>query len=72
MFHVVVNKHRVRANQNLEARYPVFRCSKGKFGKPFYRSQVSFPKGCSLKYDPENPMPCGASVWIEAEEIENA
>jgi hypothetical protein len=66
MNYVVVNKHRVRSNKNTGMNEPVFRVSKGKHGKPYYAREVQFPAEARLVYDPEHPMPCGASVWIEA------
>lgn len=65
---IVVNKHRVRLNQRRprRGREPVFRLSRGKYGAPWYEFGVELPAGARLVSDPDNPMPCGASVWIEA------
>lgn len=72
MFHVVVNKHVVRSNlaKAPQDREPPFRISRGKHGKPFYASQIHFPAGATLVYDVDDPMPCGATVWLESDAID--
>lgn len=73
---IVVNKHRVLANKKLlmDYRAPVnpeldaiFRCSNGKHGEPYYVHNpiLDNPR---FVYDPANPLPCGASVWLEQEQ----
>jgi hypothetical protein len=67
---VVVNKHRVRSNAKIpenraDEREPVFRCSYGKYGPPFYLTKLAWDKPTKLIYNPAQPMPCGASVWME-------
>jgi hypothetical protein len=62
---IVVNKHRVRSNVKTGNREPVFRCSHSKTGKPWYQESVYVENG-KLIYDPEHPLPCGATVWMEA------
>jgi len=66
LIYVVVNRHRIRSNRKNDAYEPVFRVSNGKYGKPLYAVQVSFPEGAVLTEDRQNPLPCGATVWIEA------
>ena len=68
-YYVVVNRHKVQSNRKYGEQEPVFRISKGKYGKPFYAVEVEFPEGATLTEDTENPLPCGATVWIEAEEV---
>lgn len=68
-YYVVVNRHKVRSNKKYNEQEPIFRISKGKHGKPFYAVQVNFPYGALLTTDPDNPMPCGATVWIETEAV---
>jgi hypothetical protein len=62
---VVVNRHRLRANKKNGTNDPVFRCSIGKYGNPWYAHDVVFDKPGKLVYDPEHPLPCGATVWFE-------
>ena len=66
MFYVVVNRHKVQSNRKYNESEPVFRISKGKHGKPTYAVEVTFPEGATLTTDPNNPMPCGATVWVKA------
>ncbi len=70
MYYVVVNRHKVQSNRKYLECEPVFRVSKGKYGKPFYAVEVTFPEGALLTTDLEDPMPCGATVWIEAPAVE--
>ena len=69
MYYIVVNKHRVQSNRKYGTNDPVFRISKGKYGKPTYGVEVEFPEGSRLVEDVQNPLPCGATVWIEAPSI---
>lgn len=69
MIYVVVNRHRVQSNRKYNESQPVFRVSNGKYGKPDYAVEVQFPAGATLTEDRENPLPCGATVWIEAPEV---
>lgn len=69
MKYVVVNRHKIRSNAKAGTTEPVFRVSNGKHGKPHYAYEVEFPAGARLVYNPEEPMPCGARVWIEAPEV---
>lgn len=67
-YYVVVNRHKVAANRKNGTEDPVFRVSNGKYGKPRYLSKISFTK-CTVVEDKTHPLPCGATVWIEAEDI---
>lgn len=69
MYFVVVNRHRVQGNRKYGTNAPVFRISKGKYGKPTYAVQVDFPQGATLTEDIDNPLPCGATVYITAPSI---
>lgn len=68
---VVVNKHVLKANRNLAPadRKPPFRISRGKYGKPFYAWYVTDMEDAQLVYDVENPLPCGATVWMAAKRL---
>lgn len=69
MYYVVVNRHRVQSNRKFNENEPVFRISRGKYGKPIYACQVEFPGGATLTENKLEPLPCGATVWIEAPSI---
>ena len=69
MKYIVVNKHRVAANRRTGNSDPVFRISHSRYGRPWYAKKVEFEGPCIFVYDPEHPLPCGASVWIEGEDI---
>lgn len=71
---VTVNRHVIAANEKkmdegLEDIQAPFSCRSGRNGKPVYAVEVDFPKGAKLVYDPFKPLKCGATVWIEAEEV---
>lgn len=66
---IVVNKHIVRANAKTGDCEPPLRVSRGKHGRPHYaQSVVRFNVNLRLIYDPEHPLPCGATVWLEVED----
>lgn len=66
---VTVRRDRIRDNRKRGYRDPIFRVSLGRHGKPWYAKSLSFPSGCELVYNPEKPLKCGATVWIEAYEV---
>jgi hypothetical protein len=70
-FVIVVNRHRVAANRRRTDghRDPVFRVSKGKSGKPTYVHRCLLDRNAVLMYSPDTPLPCGATVWIETDEV---
>jgi hypothetical protein len=63
---VNVNRHIISKNNKLplEQHQPPIRVSKGKYGKPIYYNEYTIGD-VTIKYDPKNPLPCGAKVWIE-------
>lgn len=69
MYYVVVNRHKVQANRRNNTDVPVLRISRGKYGRPKYANSCDFPAGARLVQDGEHPLPCGATVWIEAKEV---
>ena len=66
---VVVNKHIIHSNAKTGEHKEPLRMSNGKHGKPTYNNLVEFPGG-RLIYDPDHPLPCGASVWLELDEVQ--
>ncbi len=66
---VVVNRHIVQRNRKTGEREKPLRKSNGKYGKPSYCNDLQFTGASGrLRYDPDNPLPCGATVWIEFDE----
>src|SRR4051812_43073499 len=63
---IVINRHVVRSNKRTGVRRPPIRVSNGRHGKPSYHAAVKFSGATGrLVYDPDNPLPCGATVWLE-------
>jgi hypothetical protein len=71
---VTVNRHVIAANKkklaegadSIEAPFSV---RSGRNGKPTYAVEVEFPAGARLVYNPYDPLKCGATVWLEADEV---
>lgn len=66
----VVNRHRVAANRKSGRRDPTIRVSRGKHGKPVYTSRLEFEGKGRLIYDPDHPLPCGATCWMELDDAD--
>lgn len=60
---VHVNQHVIRANAKNNENNPVFTVKRGKTNT--YAHTVKFTGDCELRYRPNNPLSCGAKVWIE-------
>ena len=59
-----VNQHVIRRNKRTGERNPPIAVRLGRYGKPTYVSEVVL--GTVLVcYRPDDPLPCGATVWIE-------
>jgi hypothetical protein len=58
-----VNQHVIRANAKSGECNPVFtvKCR----SKNTYANEVFINSPCRLVYYPDNPLSCGARVWIE-------
>jgi hypothetical protein len=65
MMIVTVNRHIVARNRKNNERQPPLRSSMGRYGKPKYHQEIKFNGGGRLIYNPDKPLPCGATVWIE-------
>lgn len=63
---IVINRHIIRANKKNNTRKPPIRVSRTKYSKPVYYKELTLPVGCKVIYNPDKPLPCGATVWIEA------
>jgi hypothetical protein len=62
---VNVNRHIVRSNEKNDEDKPPFRVSNGRYGKPYYVSDVWLSPFAHLVYRRKDPLPCGARVYIE-------
>lgn len=61
---VVMNRHIIAKNRKHGTTDDPIRVSKGRYGKPTYCSRYDISGGI-LIYDPDHPLPCGATAWIE-------
>ena len=61
-----INRHIIRSNKKNNENLPPIRVSNGKYGKPQYFSEYEIKNG-KLIYNSLNPLPCGATVWIECD-----
>jgi hypothetical protein len=71
---IVINRHRVSENRNKRKVDPMFPLKpvisvrQGRAGKPVYSfNDVQFNGHCRVIYDPDNPLPCGATCWLEVD-----
>jgi hypothetical protein len=75
-YFVNVNRHTVTANRRAGAwkvgahANPPIRIAKGRYGRPRYAYEIRLTGLVTMKYDPKNPLPCGASVWLESSGVE--
>ncbi|MEB3277576.1 MAG: DNA-binding protein [Lyngbya sp.] len=60
---VHVNSHRIRQNQKHQERLPVITVREGNTNT--YGHTVEIQGGCRVVYRPDDPISCGARVWIE-------
>ena len=60
-----VNRHHIRANDMYRKQLPVFTVKQGK--NNFYAEEVLIDGPSKLIYSPNNPLSCGAKVWIETQ-----
>jgi hypothetical protein len=64
-----VNRHIVAKNRKPGAcPLPPIRVSRGRHGKPVYTTLYEGTGKVRVIYNPDKPLPCGATVWIEVEE----
>jgi len=62
---VHVNQHVIRKNTKTGERNPVLTVKTSKTNT--YAHEVKIEGPCVIKYSPDNPLNCGARVWIETE-----
>ena len=58
-----INQHIIRRNSKTGERKPVITCKTYKTND--YAHEVEIDGPCKVIYSPDNPLPCGAKVWIE-------
>lgn len=61
---VVINRNKIASNKKNGTKEAVISVRRGRSGKPQYVDQFDIKDG-KLVYDPQNPLKCGATVWIE-------
>jgi hypothetical protein len=62
---VHVNQHAVKRNAKTGSREPVLTVKTYKSNT--YAHEVSIDGPSLVVYSPDNPLPCGARVWIETQ-----
>ena len=60
-----INQHNIKANRKDGGKRPVITCKTYKSND--YGHEVKVFGQCKVVYQPDNPMSCGAHVWIEAQ-----
>jgi len=60
-----VNQHQLRSNRKNGENEPVVTCKT--YGENVYGHRVSF-EGGEVVYSPDDPLSCGAVLWIETKE----
>ena len=58
-----INQHVIRRNSKTGERKPVITCKTYKTND--YAHEVEIDGPSKIIYSPDNPLPCGAKVWIE-------
>jgi hypothetical protein len=66
MKHIIhINQHVIRKNQKTGEREPVITVKNYKENRYAHAVKIAGP--CVVRYEPDNPLSCGARVWIETE-----
>jgi hypothetical protein len=60
-----VNQHIIKSNSKTGNNKPVITVKDYKQNR--YGSKVTIHGGSQVVYSPDNPLPCGAKVWIETQ-----
>jgi hypothetical protein len=67
MKHIIhINQHVIRKNQKTGEREPVITVKNYKENRYAHSVRINGP--CIVRYEPDNPLSCGARVWIETED----
>ena len=62
-----VNMNTIRSNKKHNKNDPPISVRKTQSGKPTYCHSAEFDGFARVVYDPDNPLPCGARLWIEVD-----
>ena len=62
---VVINRHVIASNRKNGTNDPPISVRRGRGGTPDYCHQYVNNNPSKLVYDPEHPLKCGATVWLE-------
>jgi hypothetical protein len=66
MKHIIhINQHVIRKNQKTGEREPVITVKNYKENRYAHAVKIAGP--CVVRYEPDNPLSCGARVWIETD-----
>ena len=66
---VVINRHVIAANRKNGTNDPPISVRRGRNGKPGYYHEYPLESTGRLVYDPEHPLKCGATVWMEIDDV---
>jgi len=67
-----VNQHVIKANQKTGSNEPVLTIKTYKSNTYAHTANILDSSGnvvAKVVYSPDNPLPCGAKVWIETENV---
>lgn len=71
MKHIIhINQHKIKSNSKTGDREPVITCKTYKSNKYAKEVDILDENGkvvCSVIYNPDKPLSCGAKVWIQTE-----
>lgn len=62
---IVINRHVIARNRKTGAREPPIAVKPSRSGRSSYVTEWVSPGSVRLIYDPDHPLPCGATVWLE-------
>ena len=66
MYIIHVNQNVIKFNSKYGTSLPACRIQHGRYDeKPRYAKKVMWNGESETVYDPENPLRCGAKIWIE-------
>ena len=65
MIYVSINRNVLFSNKKWGKNEPAIGVRRGRTVKAEYFHQVNLPDGGRIVQDEENPLPCGARVWVE-------
>lgn len=60
-----INRNILQQNEKHDERKPICRIQEGKFVR--YAYEIIIHGDSKMVYNPDNPLKCGAKLWIETE-----